>query len=385
MRLAIITTHPIQYYAPVFKLLHENGQIHIKVFYTWGEKAIHNYDPGFNTTVSWDLPFLSGYPYEWAKNISSDPGSHNFKGIITPHLIKRIEAWQPDAVLIYGWAYHSHLKILRYFKNKIPVFFRGDSTLLDRSGKLKKYARTLFLKWIYTHIDYALYTGTNSKAYFKKHGLKEKRLIFVPHAIDNHRFAADRNKEVQELKTKLSIPKEDIIILFAGKFEQKKDPLLLLDSFLQLKKETVHLLFVGNGALEQVLKQSASDHPNIHFMNFENQSYMPVIYQSCDLFCLPSKGPGETWGLSVNEAMACSKAVLVSDKVGCAADLVKNDYNGAIFTSRSITSLSHHLDALINKGKDGLNQMGINSKELVNNWTFEIQATAIETAILEHE
>lgn len=385
MRLAIITTHPIQYYAPVFKLLHERGQLHIKVFYTWGEKAIDNYDPGFDTTISWDLPLLTGYPYEWAKNTSSDPGSHRFKGIVTPDLIQNIEAWQPDAVLIYGWAYHSHLKTLRYFKNKLPVFFRGDSTLLDPSGKLKRYARALLLRWIYTYADYALYTGTNSKAYFKAYGMKENEMIFAPHAIDNHRFAADRDSEVQELKMKLGIAQGDIIILFAGKLDRKKDPLLLLDSFLQLKKEAVHLLFVGNGVLEQTLKQKASANPHVHFMDFENQSYMPVIYQACDLFCLPSSGPGETWGLAVNEAMACSKAILVSDKVGCAADLVKNGYNGSIFKACSLPSLAEQLAGLIDKGKDGLREMGANSENIINDWTFQRQASAIESAILKHE
>lgn len=385
MRLAIITTHPIQYYAPVFKLLHERGQIHIKVFYTWGEKAVDSYDPGFYTIINWDLPLLSGYPHEWAKNTSSDPGSHNFRGIINPDLIRNIENWQPDAVLVYGWAYHSHLKTLKYFKTKLPVFFRGDSTLLDPSGILKKYARALFLKWIYKHVDQALYTGTNNKAYFKEYGMKEEQLVFTPHAIDNQRFAIDRNKEVQELKIKLGIAQEDIVILFAGKFEQKKDPLLLMDSFLQLKKPDVQLLFVGNGELEQTLKQKAKHQPHVHFMDFENQSYMPVIYQTCDLFCLPSSGPGETWGLAVNEAMACSKAVLVSDKVGCAADLVKNEYNGSIFKARSVTNLKGQLDLLICKGKEELKHMGSNSKTIIDKWTFQIQAEAIESAFLKHE
>jgi glycosyltransferase involved in cell wall biosynthesis len=385
MRLAIITTHPIQYYALVFKLLHERGQIDIKVFYTWGENAIQNYDPGFDRTISWDVPLLSGYSYEWAKNTSPNPGSHSFKGIITPDLTRQIETWQPDAVLVYGWAYHSHLKALRYFKGRVPVFFRGDSTLLDATGKLKQYIRTVFLKWVYRYVDYALYPGTNSKAYFKNYGLAEKQLILAPHAIDNHRFAADRNKEVQELKMQLGIAPEAMLILFAGKFVQKKAPLLLLDSFLQVKRETLHLLFVGNGELEQLLKQKASTHPHVHFMDFQNQSYMPVIYQACDLFCLPSSGPGETWGLAVNEAMACSKAVLVSDKVGCAADLVKDDYNGAVFKAQSATSLAKELELLIDKGKDGLKQMGLNSKEMINNWTFQIQAGAIESAILKHE
>src|SRR4051794_19160054 len=117
-RLAIITTHPIQYYAPIFKLLQQRKNIEITVFYTWGESAANKYDPDFNKIVEWDIPLLEGYPYQWVKNTSADAGSHHFKGIVNPDLIEKVSKWQPDAVLIFGWAYHSHLKALRYFKGK---------------------------------------------------------------------------------------------------------------------------------------------------------------------------------------------------------------------------------------------------------------------------
>src|SRR4051812_5716711 len=108
MRLAIITTHPIQYYAPVFKLLHERGKINIKVFYTLGEGYHNNSDKGFGKLVKWDLPLLDGYPYDWVDNQSPQPGSHHFKGIVTPALNTQVENWQPDAILIFGWAYKGH-------------------------------------------------------------------------------------------------------------------------------------------------------------------------------------------------------------------------------------------------------------------------------------
>ncbi len=145
MRLAIITTHPIQYYAPVFKLLHERQRIEIKVFYTWGENAINKFDRGFDKMVSWDIQILDGYPFEWMKNTSNDPGSHHFKGITNPWATRQINDWKPDAILVYGWAYHSHLKALRYYKNKIPVYFRGDSTLLSESTGIKKILKYIFL------------------------------------------------------------------------------------------------------------------------------------------------------------------------------------------------------------------------------------------------
>jgi len=156
-KLAIITTHPVQYYAPVFKLLHQRGKINIKVFYTWGIASVNKFDPGFNKTIEWDIPVLDGYPYEWVENNSKDPGTHHFNGIINPGLIGQVRAWQPDAVLFYGWGFSSHLKAIRYFKNKIPVLFRGDSTLFDEGKGIKALLRTVFLKWVYRHVDHAFF------------------------------------------------------------------------------------------------------------------------------------------------------------------------------------------------------------------------------------
>ncbi|HEY9003246.1 MAG TPA: glycosyltransferase family 4 protein [Mucilaginibacter sp.] len=381
-KLAIVTTHPIQYYAPVFKLLHERNNISINVYYTWGEKALDKYDPGFEQKVNWDIPLLDGYPYEWALNTSDAPGTHHFKGIINPNLAGQIIKWQPDAILFFGWAYHGHLKAIRYFKNRIPVFFRGDSTLLDETGGIKSVLKSIYLKWVYKHIDHAFNVGARNKDYFKKYGLKDSQLSFAPHAIDNDRFAEDRHAEAQLLREKLDIKSDDILILFAGKLENKKSPLLLLEAFLSIKKPGTHLLFIGNGALENALKLQADNAENIHFMPFQNQKAMPAAYQAADLFCLPSQGPGETWGLAVNEAMACGRAILVSDKVGCAIDLVKEKYNGAIFQSKHLADLIIALKKLINS-KAVLHKYGHNSKDIIQDWTLARIAEAIENKLNE--
>ncbi|HZX57862.1 MAG TPA: glycosyltransferase family 4 protein [Mucilaginibacter sp.] len=376
-KLAVITTHPIQYYAPVFKLLHERGKVEIMVYYTWGEQAKDKFDPGFGATIAWDIPLLEGYPFTWVKNTAQDAGSHHFKGIFNPGLIQQVQDWKPDAVLIFGWAYQSHLKCLRYFKGRRPVYFRGDSTLLDESKGLKKIFRSFFLKWVYKHVDCAFYTGSNNKDYFKKFGLTDKQLVFAPHAVDNDRFSADRSTEAKALRKQLNIGEIDILVLFAGKLEDKKSPMELLDAFASLNKPGMHLLFAGNGQLEEKLKLKAVDLKNIHFTGFQNQTVMPVIYQACDLFCLPSKGPGETWGLAVNEAMACGKAVLLSDKVGCAVDLVKKSYNGDIFEGGNRDALENSLTCLT-QSKTRLIEMGRNSAAMINEWSFLNIAQAIE-------
>ncbi len=379
-RLAIVTTHPVQYYAPVFKMLSSQFNLDVKVFYTWGKGSLKKYDPGFCKEIEWDIPLLEGYEHSFLLNTSADAGSHHFKGIINPDAIKAIDKFAPDALLLYGWAYQSHLKILQHFHKNIPVYFRGDSNLTDEQPGLKGLMRTFFLKWLYKHIDYAFYVGTANKAYYRKAGLKEEQLLFAPHAIDNSRFSENRKTEAGYFRSSLSIKEDDTLILFAGKMEEKKAPEILLNAFGKLNCQKVHLLFTGNGPMESGLKETANGWANIHFIGFQNQKKLPAVYQACDLFCLPSRGPGETWGLAVNEAMASGKAVLVSDKVGCATDLVKEGVNGFVFESGNEEDLFKKLEELV-ADKERLSTMGKRSFEIIQDWSFEKQVDSIAEAI----
>ncbi|WP_316797795.1 glycosyltransferase family 4 protein [Pedobacter frigidisoli] len=372
-KLAIVISHPIQYYAPVFQLI--ALKCDLLVFYTYGEENVKEVDDaGFKKKVTWDLPLLEGYSYLFVENTADKPG-HYFNGIRNPSLIEKIKSFCPDAILIYGWAYRSHLSTIRHFSKKIPIWFRGDSTTIDESGWIKSRIKKHFLTWIYKHIDFAFYVGKQNKNYYKKFGVEEKQLIFAPHAIENERFGDDRSIEAFRLRKKLGISQHQILILYAGKFEEKKDPAQLLDVFIQLKHSSAHLLFVGNGALEENLKLKVAHLEQkfierIHFLDFQNQTQMPVVYQACDLFCLPSKGPNETWGLAVNEAMAAAKAVLVSDKVGCAVDLVVEGKNGYVFEASNEQSLKQKLSVIL---ESNLAQMGKFGNEIIKEWSFSNQ------------
>jgi glycosyltransferase involved in cell wall biosynthesis len=252
--------------------------------------------------------------------------------------------------------------------------------LLDEQKGTRNLLKSVLLKWVYKQVDHAFYVGTNNKNYFKKYGLTDNQLSFAPHATDNERFAEDKSADAGLIRKKLGISNDEMLILFAGKLENKKSPALLLNAFSELNNPGMHLLFVGNGDLENELKVLAANNPAIHFMDFQNQSVMPGIYQACDLFCLPSKGPGETWGLAVNEAMACGKAILVSDKVGCAIDLVKEGYNGMIFKSGNLKDLKEKLNELTLSNKL-LKEYGNNSKQLIADWSFLKIAEAIENKL----
>ncbi len=383
-KLAIITSHPIQYNAPLFRLLSERKKIELKVFYTWGQtKDGLVYDPDFKQTIQWDIPLLDGYDHEFVENVSPNPGAGHYKGIMNKDLIERIDRYNPDALLVYGWSFQSHLQVLKHYKGKKQIIFRGDSTLLDESPgfSFKKTARRIFLKWVYRHVDTALYTGEANKQYYLTHGMTQEHLDYAPHAIENERFYdtnGEHEQKAKQWRSELGIPEHAVVFLFAGKLEAKKDPLTLVECFKAMENDHARLIIAGNGILENEVKQKAAGDHRILFLDFQNQQQMPVVYRLGDIFVLPSKGPGETWGLSVNEAMACGLAIIVSDKCGCANELVHG--NGFVFRAGDRSELVHTIKKMAESNQK-INEMGATGKQLISRFSFLQIAERIESAI----
>lgn len=350
-KLAIISSHPIQYNAPLFALMAANGLFELKVFYTWGEDSIKpKYDPDFGRVVEWDIPLLQGYQYQFVENVAKNPGSHHFFGIDNPDLIRDIEFWRADVVWVWGWSFKSHLKVMRHFHGRIPVWFRGDSTLIDESISpiWKQSLRKIFLSWVYKKVDLAFYVGENNKKYFLQQGLTPNMLILAPHAIDNARFSDWKEELESDLiawKESLDIAENEIVILFVGKLEPKKNPKFMLDLAAQLPSSKFKFLIVGDGVLGDELKQKAKQDERILFFPFQNQTKMPSVYRLGDVLVLPSLGPGETWGLAMNEAMACGIPIFGSSKCGGSIDLI-DDSCGLIFDPREVNKVANRLKIL---------------------------------------
>jgi len=385
VKLAVISTHPIQYYAPVFRALAAYDALDLRVFYTWSQAADGAlYDHGFGARVQWDIPLLDGYAHQFIRNVAKRAGSHHFHGIRNPSLIDEVQDWRPDAILVFGWNCHSHLQAIRHFKGRIPVLFRGDSTLLDRSSWWRSLLRRGFLRWLYSHVDAAIAVGSNNRDYFAWCGIPRERIAFAPHSIDTLRFASDsgiHERHAREWRWKLNINAEAVVFLFSGKLQKKKDPLLLLKAFQRLRSGS-HLIFVGNGAMEDELKAQAANSANVHFLPFQNQSRMPIVYRLANVFVLPSQGPGETWGLALNEAMAAGRATIASSKVGGARDLIEPGVTGWIFESGDQRSLMDVLGQANDRGPTGLAAMGNAAQALSSQWSTEASARGIRDAVL---
>jgi len=381
-KLAVVTSHPIQYYAPVFRALAESRSIELRVFYTWSQSdGSQLFDAGFGAPVKWDIPLLEGYAYQFVPNVATKPGTEHFGGFKNPSLCREIEAWNADAVLVYGWCHHSHLQAMRYFKGRIPVLFRGDSTLLDRRSLWRAALRRGFLRWVYSHVDVAVAVGANSRDYFAWCGLPPRRIAVAPHSVDTVRFAQDTladESRAAEWRLNLGIAPQAVVFLYAGKLQPVKNPGLLLEAFGALPPGA-HLVFVGSGELEAELKAQACTQANVHFVPFQNQSLMPTVYRLGDVFVLPSRS--ETWGLALNEAMASGRAIIASSTVGSARDLIQPGMNGWIFASADATSLAEVLRSAFNAGRAGLKLMGDAGLARSVHWSTQESARCIAEVV----
>ena len=322
---------------------------------------------------------MDGYNYNFSNNVSKRPGSSHFFGIDNPNLIKQINEFSPNAILVYGWSFKSHLKIIFHFAKKKTILFRGDSTLLDEQKGIKIFLRRAWLKFIYKKVDFAMYAGNANKNYFLALGIKNKQLYFMPHAIDNNRFSKNEEniKKASLLRKSLNIEEEEIVFLFVGKLETKKQPLLLAECFIK-SNVNAHLIFVGKGELEIELKSLIASHSNIHLLGFQNQSKMPAIYAASNIFVLPSSGPGETWGLAINEAMAAGNAIIASDACGASFDLIDN--NGFVIPKNNSALLIEKIK-IIFSDKIMLQKMYENSVSKILNYSFENDCIAIESIL----
>lgn len=380
-KLAIITTHPIQYNAPLFRLLTERKKINVKVFYTWGQSKNEVYDAKFGFTRSWDIPLLDGYEHEFVQNTSKHPDSNRFFGVINPGLTQQLKNENFDALLIIRWNVYSHLLLLQTFGKTTKLFFRGDSHLLAKPKGIKGLFKKSILKLVYRKVDTAFFVGTHNKAYFLQNGLTDRQLQYAPQAIDDIRFT----KNLELLKTKalnertaLNIPLNAVVFLYAGKFYALKQLDLLITSFQQLKGEQYRLLLVGNGEQEQYLKELAKTDVRILFQPFYNQSDMPWVYRMADVFVLPSKS--ETWGLGVNEAMVCGLPAIVSDQCGCAPELIVKGKTGFVFKTNNAADLLKQLESFTTKEKAAA--MAPNVQAHIQQFSYEKAAEVIENAVL---
>jgi len=353
-RVAVVVSHPIQYFSPWFAYVASRPNVVVKVFYLWNFGVTSQRDRDFGVSLKWDIPLLHGYDHEFIANASRDPGTHHFRGLDNPELVSKLRAWRPDAILLFGYAYLSHLRLLLApALRHVPIILRGDSHNLCRPADIRQALLRRLRRVLLRRVGAFLAVGQANEQYFLEVARSPDRIFRAPHFVDNERFRGaegEARRAAAVWRHELGIADDAFVIGFVGKLEDKKRPEDLLRAFAVLSeagaatgRPNVALLFVGAGHLESRLREEVNrlGIRQVYFAPFQNQTQMPKVYATLDLLVLPSSS--ETWGLCVNEAMNLGVPAVVSDCVGCGPDLVVPDVTGWTFRCGDIAHLRHIL------------------------------------------
>jgi glycosyltransferase involved in cell wall biosynthesis len=345
MRLAVITTHPIQYQCPVWRRLASRPEVVLKVFFASDCSVRGYHDAGFARQVQWSVPLLDGYEHAF---LGSGPVSRWTTGPMlgARSLSRSLRVFRPDVCLLNAYSpllYWHALGVCRLAG--VPVLLRAEATDVDRHrGGLHRCIRDLSLRWFYSGVARCLAIGVNSRAHYVRLGVGPERIGFAPYCVDTDLFARQYSSRIPgKLRERLALSGDSVVVLFSGKLIPKKDPLTLLKAVASqpaIADRPVHLVFLGDGPLRLELEaQAAASAPGrVHFLGFQQQESLGDVYADADMLVLPSVYE-ETWGLVVNEALQFGVPCVVSDRVGCAPDLIAPGRTGEVFAHGDVGSL----------------------------------------------
>jgi glycosyltransferase involved in cell wall biosynthesis len=388
-RLAVVISHPIQHFAPLFAALARESWLDLQVFFCcdWGVESYS--DPGFGHTFKWDIPLLDGYQHEFLP-IRTRPKDLGFRSIDNPAVGDRLAAFDPDAVWIHGYSHRSSWRAYRWaVRNRRRILYFGDSELLAPRGLGTRLAKRLVLPGFFRRCDAFLTIGDNNEAYYRHYGVPNSKMIRGAFPVDVGRFREtlrsmdeeDRRRERQ----RLGLNGDALVGLFIGKFIDIKRPLDLVHAVDRLRTAIPELqaLMLGSGQLEgqvraEIARLDLAD--RIVLPGFINQAEIPRALRLGDFLVMSSSV--DPHPLAVTEAMAVGNAIVASDRVGCVGptDAARPGENALVYPYGDFDALASCILDLA-RNSDRLCAMQQRSIELAESQDVSVMVRAVAAVL----
>lgn len=349
-RLAVVVTHPIQYYAPWYRMLVERGGISVHAIFasTIGLRA--KVDPGFGVPVTWNTDLLSGYSSEFLPGADAvkDTRWQNVNG---NRLERSLTCARPDVILIHGIASLLVQRALWWgIRHKIPVMMISDSSLHSATTRWQAAVKRMVWPFLYRRVSAFLSPGDANRRYLEHYGVDPARIFPVPNLVDPVFWAArERVPKVRDLARRaLGIADDEFAVLFVGKFIERKRPGDIIAALrLLYRKIKVRAIFAGTGPLLASLRQQAeADALPANFLGFVNIGELPSCYSAADALIHPADV--ETFGMIALEAAVTGLPLVLSKAVGAIGpnSIAREGENALLFAPGDVHGLVAAIEAL---------------------------------------
>lgn len=355
-RLAVLASHPIQYFTPIYKRLARHPAIELEVMFyrDFGVRA--QFDKQFGQAIVWDTDQLNGFAHRFLWNLSPINDTFNPLHAVNPGAFGRLLSGY-DAVWLNGYMYPSNwLAALASRLTRTALLFRSELRLTpDRDASWSDSIRARVIRQWVRRSDALLYIGDENRRAYVHFGADPAKLFFSPYSADRDTITEARRQALTDLasaRRRWGVPDDKIVVLFVGKLTPRKHPEVVLNIASDPAfRKRVHVVIAGSGPLEEELRQRTREEQldNVTFLGFVNQSALPDVYAIADVFLLPSER--EPWGIVLNEAMTAGAVPVVSSAVGAAADLVTPGRTGLLFPSLDWPAMRAAVGRLVDDGQ----------------------------------
>ena len=296
-----------------------------------------------------------------------------------------LERTKPDVVAVNGWNnFGSLIAANCCLRRGIPMVVMSESSRQDESRTWWKEAIKRRMVDLFSS---ALVGGKRHVEYLVELGMPRERVVVGYDVVDNDHFrqnAGEIRRQRSEVRQKYALPEN--YFLASARFIEKKNLPTLVQAYAEYRRRSEiaakmpwDLVLLGDGPLRETLNSQLSTlnlNEHVHLPGFKPYDELPVYYALANAFVHASTT--EQWGLVVNEAIASGLPVIVSNRCGCAPELVNG--NGFTFDPTNEDELATQLFEMASLSDQERNHLGNNSYRIAANFAPERFGEGLERA-----
>ena len=357
LRLGLLAGSPVPFKVPLYRRLAAADNLDLTVIYcsTAGLRPSPPDSTGYGNDVRWDTNLLAGYSSSFVRRADRNKGyGVRFAQLSDPDVVPLLLKKRFDVLWVDG--YSSVTQLLALVTQRARgggLVLREEQTLLHPRPFVRTVMKEASLRTLFAQLDAAVYISRENRRWLEHYGVTSERLFSSPYTPDTDFFAGEANRLCplrSQLRKEIELSADGSpVIVTASRLVEAKQTDMVIDAFARVRRHhQCSLLVVGSGPLEEQLQARVESEriPDVRFAGFLNQSQISRAYAAADVFMLLSKS-GETFGMAVAEAMHFGLALVVSDKVGSAPDLVGEGANGFVVYRDDLHGAASVLERLV--------------------------------------
>jgi glycosyltransferase involved in cell wall biosynthesis len=358
LRVAMLAPSPVPFKVPLYRRISDADGIDLTVMYA-SSMGIRPSLGGYGQGIVWDTDLLDGYRSGFLR--AADQNAPNRMRVIDladPDVIPWLFRGRFDVLWSEGYSWITNLLgIITQRSQKLGVVIRDTQNLLHPRSLPRTLVKEVALRALFSKVDAAAYISRENRRWLEHYGIPAERLFSSPYGPDSAFFAGEAERlrgRRAALRTKFGFDADTgPIVLSVSRLVPAKQPAMVLQAFRHARsRHRCGLLMVGSGELEPELRATIERQqiPDVRFAGFLNQSEVAYAYAAADVFTMLSAW-GETFGVAVAEAMYFGLPLLLSDKVGSAADLLGDAGNGFLVARDDVDGAGQALATMVGDGE----------------------------------